>query len=78
MIRLEMKNCNTILTEKQQKFQLCHPKKNDKYEYLAGEEILPFNQRQIIVQAKFACSPLRKAFEKQTKTIEDQGENKIR
>ena len=38
----------------------------DKYEYLAGEEILYFNQRQIIEQAKFAYSPLGKAFEKQT------------
>ena len=47
--------------------------KLDKYEYLTGEEILPSNQRQILDQAKFAYSPLRKDFEKQTKTIEDQG-----
>ena len=40
--------------------------KIDKYEYLTGEEIVPFNQRQITEQAKFAYSPLRKAFEKQT------------
>ena len=45
----------------------------DKYEYRTGEEILPSNQKQIIEQAKFTCSPLGKAFEKQTKTIEDQG-----
>ena len=32
------------------------------------------NQQQIIEQAKFTYSPLRKAFEKQTKTTEDQGE----
>ena len=50
--------------------------KIDKYEYLTGEEILPSNQQQIIEQAKFTYSPLGKAFEKQTKTIEDQGENK--
>ena len=37
----------------------------DKYEYLTGEEILPSNQRQVIEQAKFAYSPLGKAFEKQ-------------
>ena len=43
----------------------------DKYEYLTGEEILPPNQHQIIEQTKFTCSPLGKAFEKQTKTIED-------
>ena len=43
--------------------------KIDKYEYLTGEEILPFNQiiEQIIEQAKSAYSPLRKDFEKQTK-----------
>ena len=50
--------------------------KIDKYEYLTGENILPSNQQQIIEQAKFTYSPLGKAFEKQTKTIEDQGKNK--
>ena len=43
------------------------------YEYLTGEDILPSNQQQIIEQAKFTYSPLGKAFEKQIKTIEDQG-----
>ena len=51
--------------------------KIDKYEYLTGKEILPSNQQQIIEQAKFTYSPLGKAFEKQIKTIEDQGEKKI-
>ena len=45
-----------------------------KYEYLTGEDILPSNQQQIIEQAKFIYSPLGKAFEKQIKTIEDQGQ----
>ena len=31
--------------------------KFDKYEYLAGEEILPSNQKQIIGQTKFTYSP---------------------
>ena len=44
-----------------------------KYEYLTGEDMLPSNQQQIIEQAKFTYSPLGKAFEKQIKTIEDQG-----
>ena len=52
--------------------------KIDKYKYLTGEEILPSNQRKIIEQAKFTYSPLEKAFEKQTKTIEDQGEKQIK
>ena len=47
--------------------------KIDKCEYLTDEEILPSNQRQILEQAKFAYSPLGKAFEKQTKMIEYQG-----
>ena len=37
-----------------------------KYKYLTGKEISSSNQRQIIEQAKFAYSPLGKAFEKQT------------
>ena len=52
--------------------------KIDKYEYLTGEEILPSTQQQIIEQAKFTYSLLGKAFEKQTKTIEDQGEKQIK
>ena len=44
-----------------------------KYEYLTGEYILPSNLQQIIEQAKFTYSPLGKAFDKQIKTIEDQG-----
>ena len=51
--------------------------KTDKYEYLTGEEILPSNQKQIIEQAKFTYSPLGKAFEKQIKTIEDQGKKQL-
>ena len=46
--------------------------KIDRYEYFTGEEILPFDQIRIIEQAKFTYSPLRKAFEKQIKTTEEQ------
>ena len=48
-----------------------------KYEYLTGEDILPSNQQQIIEQAKFTYSPLGKSFEKQIKTIEDQGKKQV-
>ena len=48
-----------------------------KYEYLTGEDILPSNQQQMIEQTKFAYSPLGKAFEKQTRTIEDQAQKQI-
>ena len=40
--------------------------KIDKYSYLTCEETSPFNQRQIVEQAKFAYSPSGKASEKQT------------
>ena len=44
-----------------------------KYEYLTGEDTLPSKPQQIIEETKFTYSPLGKAFDKQTKTIEDQG-----
>ena len=77
MVKLEMKNYNAILTEKQLKCQPYHQAKIHKYEYLTGEDILPSNQQQIIEQAKFSYSPLGKAFEKQIKTIEDQGQKQV-
>ena len=49
-IRLEMKNHDTILTEKQ-------------YEYLTFKKILPSTRRQIIKQAKFTYSLLGEALE---------------
>ena len=39
--------------------------------------ILPSNQKQIIEQAKFTYSLLRKAFEKQTNITEDQGKKQV-
>ena len=58
MIRLEMKNYNMILIEKLLKYKLYHLTQTDKYKYLTDEEILPYNQKQIIKQAKFPYSPL--------------------
>ena len=51
--------------------------KINEYEYLTGEEVLPSDQWRIIEQANSICSPLGKAFEKQRKTIEKQGKNKL-
>ena len=51
--------------------------KIEKYEYLTGEEILPSDLSRIIEQAKFTYSPLGKAFEKQIKTIEEQGKKQV-
>ena len=73
MIRLEMQNYNKILIGKQLKYQLNH-QVNFINMNRTGEDILPSNQQQIIEQARFTYSPLGKAFEKQIKTIEDQGQ----
>ena len=48
-----------------------------KYEYLTGEDILPYNQQQITEQARFTYYPLGKTFEKQTKIIGDKGQKQI-
>ena len=50
----------------------------DIHKYLTGEDILPSNQQQKIKQEKFTYSPFGKLFEKQIKTIEDQGEKQIK
>ena len=48
-----------------------------KYEYLTGEDILPSTQQQVIEETKFTYSPLGKAFDRQIKTIEDQGKKQV-
>ena len=53
------------------------PIENKTSQFLTGEEILQSDQSRIIQQAKFIYSPLRKAFEKQIKTIEEQGKKQI-
>ena len=55
------------------KISALSPTKIDKYEYLTGEKIPSLDQIRVIEQAKFSYSPLTKAFEKETKTIEEQG-----
>ena len=48
-----------------------------KYGYITGEDILPSTQQPIIEQTKFTYSPFGRAFEKQIKTIEDQGKKQV-
>ena len=71
-----MKSYNIISIEKQQKYLLYH-QVTPKYEYLTGEDILPSTQHQIIEQTKFTYSSLDRAFDKQIKTIEDQGKKQV-
>ena len=53
--------------------------KTDKYEYLAGEEILLSDQRKVIEQAKFTYYPLRSKFQQNTFIEEAKNElNKIK
>ena len=47
-------------------------------EYLTCEEILPLDQIKMLKQDKFTYSTLKKALEKQIKTIEDQGNKKLK
>ena len=51
--------------------------KIDKYEHLTRDDILPSNQQQTIEQTKFTYSLLEKTFEKQIKTIQDQGQKQV-
>ena len=64
-----MRNCDTREAAKISAFS---SGKIDKYEYLKSKEILLSDQRRVTEKAKFTYSPLEKAFEEQTKTIEEQ------
>ena len=55
------------INRKAAKISALSSNKIGKYEYLTGEEISPYNQKQIIEQAKFTYSPVGKAFEKKKK-----------
>ena len=53
-------------------------RKIDKYKYITGDEILPFDQRRVKEQAKFTCSSLGKALEKQAEAIDNRGKKQIK
>ena len=75
-IRDEKLQCD--ISREAAKISALSSSKIDKYQYLTGEKILHSNQQQVIERAKFTYSPLGKAFEKQTKTIEVQREKQIK
>ena len=77
MIRLEMKNHNMILMEKQLKYQLNHQENFTNMNILLVKIYYYLINNKIIEQARFTYSPLGKAFEKQIKTIEDQGKKQV-
>ena len=63
MIRLETKNYNMILTEKQTKYQLYHPLQLINMN-LTGEDALLLDQKRVIEQTDFSYSSLGKPLEK--------------
>ena len=63
MIRLETKNYNMILTEKQTKYQLYHPLQLINMN-LTGEDALLLDQKRVIEQTDFTYSSLGKPLEK--------------
>ena len=69
MIRLEMKNYNMILTENAAIFRL---------EKMINMNFLLVKKYYLLIKAKFTCSPLGQALEKQTKTIDNQGKKQIK
>ena len=76
MIKLEMCYYKIILTETQQKYQHYHQEKLINNNVLQVKKILTPDQRRVIEQAKMAYTPLGKAFEKRTKTIEEHRKKK--
>ena len=73
-----MKNYNMILIEKQQKYQHLSSCKNDKYEYLTGEEIVLSSQSQLLGPAKFTYLSLAKVFKSKQKQLKIQEKNNQR
>ena len=55
------------INRKAEKISALSSGKIEQYEYLAGEEIQPSDQRRVIQQANFTYFPLGKAFQQQTK-----------
>ena len=49
-----------------------------KYEYLTGKEILPSNKSRVTKQTQFTYSLFSKAFEKQIKTIKNEGIKQVK
>ena len=71
------KKLQYIINKEAAKISALSSDKFRKYEYLTAKEILPSNQQQIIEQAKFTYSPLRTAFEKQIKSIENKRQKQV-
>ena len=75
-----MNNYNMMLTDiniEATKISALSSGKIDKNEYLTVEEMMPSDECKVIEQTKFTYSPLGKAFEKEIKKTEDEGQKQI-
>lgn len=73
-INLEMKTCTNSVTQRQLRYLHHH---QVKYAYLAGEIVLSSQQYKLEKEAKFSYLPRGKGFEKQVKSIEEQGKKQV-
>lgn len=73
-INLEMKTCTNSVTERQLRYLHHH---QVKYAFLAGEIVLSSKQYKLEKEAKFSYLPRVKGFEKQVKSIEEQGKKQV-
>ena len=76
--KIRDKNLQDDINREVEKIRTLSFGKIDKYEYLTGEELLPSGQRRVVEQDTCTYSSLRKALEKQTKTIDSQGKKQIK
>ena len=76
MIRLEIKNYDTILIEMQPKYQLCHQRNLISRNILQVKKYYHLIKKQMIEQAKFTYSSLGKAFKKQVNQLKIKEKNK--
>ena len=58
MIRFSSQKLQYNINREAAEISALSSSKTDKYEFFTGEEILPFDQRRIIKEAKFTFSPL--------------------
>ena len=77
-LEFNKKQKRMISTQKHKKCKHYHPKKLINMNILPGEEMQPPDQRRAMNRAKPAYFSLVESFEKQTKTIEEQGKKQIK
>ena len=73
--KIKIEKLQYVINREAKKILALSSEKIDKYEYLTAKEIFPTDQSRIKEQARFTCSPLGKAFEKQ-KQLKNKQKNK--